>query len=161
MAQSLEKGCSGPDNAHQIFYFTPLILKRQRRGVIHKDIPHQNVCVLLNGSYGVLGIRELWVMCKISHILALSFQKPMGSEGVWVIRGMGYEGVNCNVRKTLKLKFLFFFIYFCPVEPKHDSKCSQSDHGNNNSHTCNYSIVYAPVHAHPCSMIKYCTIYVT
>jgi len=35
-----------------------------------------------------------------------------------------------TVRKTLKLKFLFFFIYFHPVEPKCDSKCSQSDHGN-------------------------------
>jgi len=64
------------------------------------------------------------------------------------------------VRKTLKLKFLFFFIYFCPVEPKHDSKCSQTDHGNNNSHTCKYSIVYMPVCVHPHSMIKYSTIYV-
>ena len=66
-----------------------------------------------------------------------------------------------NVRKTLKLKFLFYFIYFHPVEPKCDSKCSQSDHGNNNSHACNYSIVYMPVCVHPHSMIKYCTIYVT
>jgi len=31
-----------------------------------------------------------------------------------------------NVRRTLKLNSLFFFIYFCPVEPKCNSKCSQS-----------------------------------
>jgi len=30
-----------------------------------------------------------------------------------------------NVRKTSKLKFLFFFIYFHPVEPKHNSKHSE------------------------------------
>jgi len=65
------------------------------------------------------------------------------------------------VRKTLKLKFLFFFIYFCPVDPKHNSKHSQSDCGNYNSHACKYSIVYMPVCTHPCSMIKYSTIYVT
>ena len=65
------------------------------------------------------------------------------------------------VRKTLKLNSLFFFIYFHPREPKHNSKCFQTDHGNNNSHTCNYSIVYAPVHVHPHSMIKYSKIYVT
>jgi len=29
-----------------------------------------------------------------------------------------------SVRKTLKLKFLFYFIYFHPVEPKCDSKHS-------------------------------------
>jgi len=55
------------------------------------------------------------------------------------------------IRKTLKLKFLFFFIYFCPVEPKCDSKHSQTDHGNYNSHACNFSIVYAPVHV--CSVV--------
>jgi len=65
------------------------------------------------------------------------------------------------VRKTLKLNSLFFFIYFHPREPKHGSKCSQTDHGNNNSHPCNYSVVYAPVCVHPCSMIKYSKIYIT
>ena len=65
------------------------------------------------------------------------------------------------VRKTLKLKFLFFSIYFCPVEPKCNSKCSQTDCGNNDSHTCKYSIVYAPVCVCLHSMIKYSTIYVT
>ena len=65
------------------------------------------------------------------------------------------------VRKTLKLKFLFFFIYFHPVEPKCDSKHSQTDCGNNNSHACKYSIVYVPVCVHPHSTIKYSTIYVT
>ena len=65
------------------------------------------------------------------------------------------------VRKTLKLNSLFFFIYFRPVEPKHNSKHSQTNHGNNNSHTCNYSIVYVPVHVHPRSTIKYSKIYVT
>jgi len=65
------------------------------------------------------------------------------------------------VRKTLKLNSLFLFIYFCPREPKRNSKCSQTDCGNNISHACNYSIVYVPVHAHPCSTIKYSKIYVT
>jgi len=66
-----------------------------------------------------------------------------------------------TVRKTLKLNSLFFFIYFCPREPKHDSKCSQTNHGNNISHTCKYSIVYTPVHTRPHSTIKYSKIYVT
>jgi len=66
-----------------------------------------------------------------------------------------------TVRKTLKLNSLFFFIYFCPVEPKRDSKHSQTDRGNNNSHACKYSIVYVPVCTHPCSTIKYSKIYVT
>jgi len=65
------------------------------------------------------------------------------------------------VKKTLKLNSPFFFLYFCPVEPKCNSKCSPTDCGNNNSHTCKYSIVYMPVCVHPCSMIKYSTIYVT
>jgi len=39
------------------------------------------------------------------------------------IISMGY------VRKTLKLNSLFFFIYFRPREPKHNSKCSQTDVG--------------------------------
>jgi len=70
-----------------------------------------------------------------------------------------------TVRKTLKLNSLFFFIYFHPREPKHNSKHnskhSQTNHGNNISHTHNYSIVYAPVHMHPRSMIKHSKIYVT
>jgi len=66
-----------------------------------------------------------------------------------------------GVRKTLKLNSLFLFIYFRPREPKRDSKCSQTDRGNNNSHTHNYSIVYAHVHMHPRSMIKHSKIYVT
>jgi len=33
--------------------------------------------------------------------------------------------------------------------------------GNNNSHACKYSIVYAPVHTCPHSTIKYSTISVT
>jgi len=73
----------------------------------------------------------------------------------------GTNSDSTSVRKTLKLKFLFFFIYFCPVEPKCDPKHSQTDRGNNNSHACKYSIVYVPVHVHPHSMIKYSTIYVT
>jgi len=66
-----------------------------------------------------------------------------------------------SVRKTSKLNSLFFFIYFHPREPKHDSKHSQTDRGNSISHACNCSIVYAPVHAHPHSTIKYSKIYVT
>jgi len=83
----------------------------------------------------------------------------------WGVNQWELVGQHCLqrlvVRKTLKLKFLFFFIYFCPVEPKCNSKHSQSDCGNNNSHACKYSIVYMPVCACPCSTIKYSTIYVT
>jgi len=66
-----------------------------------------------------------------------------------------------TVRKTLKLNSLFFFIYFCPVEPEHDSKHSQTDCVNNISHACKYSIVYMPVCTCPHSIIKYSTISVT
>jgi len=72
-----------------------------------------------------------------------------------------YSCALVGVRKTLKLNSLFFFIYFHPREPKHNSKHSQTDHGNNISHACNYSIVYAPVRMRPCSTIKYSKIYVT
>ena len=65
------------------------------------------------------------------------------------------------VRKTLKLNSLFFFVYFRPREPKRDTKCSQTDHGNSNSHARNYSIVYVPVCTHPHSTIKHSKIYVT
>ena len=50
--------------------------------------PHQNIQVLLDSCYGGLDIRELWVMGKIHCIPTPSFPKPMGFEGVWVIRGM-------------------------------------------------------------------------
>ena len=66
-----------------------------------------------------------------------------------------------GVRKTLKLNSLFFFIYFHPREPKRDSKRSQTDRGNSNSHARNYSIVYAPVCARPHSTIKHSKIHVT
>jgi len=65
-----------------------------------------------------------------------------------------------SVRKTLKLNSLFFSIYFRPREPKCDSKRSQTNHGNNISHTCNYSTAYVPVCVHPCSTIKHSKIYV-
>jgi len=74
---------------------------------------------------------------------------------------MHFPGVQKVVRKTLKLNSLFFFIYFCPREPKCNFKCSQTDCGNNTSHTCNYSIGYTPVCACPHSTIKYSKIYVT
>jgi len=66
-----------------------------------------------------------------------------------------------HVRKTLKLNSLLFFIYFHPREPKCDSKCSQTNHGNNISHACKYSIVYTPVCMCPQSTIKYSKIYIT
>ena len=66
-----------------------------------------------------------------------------------------------TVRKTLKLNSLFFFIYFRPREPKRDSKHSQTDRGNSNSHARNYSIVYTPVRARPRSTIKHSKIHVT
>src|SRR5487761_499966 len=43
-------------------------------------------------SYGFLA--------RNPRIPTLSFQKPMGFEGVWVMRGMGYEGVDCNDTNT-------------------------------------------------------------
>jgi len=54
---------------------------------------------------------------------------------VWKAKEMDEAVVKAvDVRKTLKLKFLFYFIYFHSVEPKHNFKCSQNDHRNNNSH---------------------------
>ena len=82
------------------------------------------------------------------------------------VKGVFLSGELTNeemvyVRKTLKLNSLFFFIYFHRREPKCNTKRSQTDRGNSNSHARNYSIVYAPVRAHPRSMIKHSKIYVT
>jgi len=115
-------------------------------------------------------------LSKLVHFLILdrvSFSDPSIGKCPWcMVQIQKYLGLSnvilllsfstpLFVRKTLKLNSLFFFIYFCPGEPEHNSKCSQTNCGNNISHACDYSIVYVPVHAHPRSMIKYSKIYVT
>ena len=97
---------------------------------------------------------------KISVLQNERFDEwPLLLKGSWIQNGD--TSSRESVRKTLKLNSLFFFIYFRPREPKCDSKRSQIDHGNNNSHAHNYSIVYAPVRMRPRSTIKHSKIYVT
>jgi len=120
------------------------------------DVPHivcTDSALVASTSTGLW--LQLWTWCCLCQWV-FSCSSIIYYFSSWFLYAMATV-----VRKKLKLKFLFHFIYFHPVEPKCDSKCSQSDCGNNNSHACNYSIVYVPVHAHPCSTIKYCTIYVT
>jgi hypothetical protein len=44
----------------------------------------------------VMGYRRVWVMLKISRIPTREMENTMGYKGVWVIRAMDYEGVDCN-----------------------------------------------------------------
>jgi hypothetical protein len=53
--------------------------------------------------YGLWSIRELWVMLRISRIPTWEMENPMGYKGVWVIRAMGYEGVDCSVSAVMEV----------------------------------------------------------
>ena len=95
------------------------------------------------------------------HFSCRGFQQNGVSFVVILANGPVYNVMSGSVRKTLKLNSLFFFIYFHPREPKCNSKRSQTDRGNNNSHARNYSIVYVPVRARPRSTIEHSKIHVT